>query len=257
MKKPGEWKTGASVCLYKQFTAENLRECADAGITAVEVSAAYAEDFPAIAKEAAACGIELWSTHLRFSHEWDISHETYTESTLTLHEEHLRKAAAAGFKLAVVHPSAEPIADEDRRARLMKSRESLLRLAAFAKALGMRLAVENLPRTCLGHTSGDINYLLTGNPDLGVCLDTNHLLIEDNLNFIRRLGKRIITLHVSDYDFIDERHLLPGDGKNDWPAIMRALAEAGYEGPWMHEVSAGKGSAADLRRTHLMFAAQV
>jgi sugar phosphate isomerase/epimerase len=46
----------------------------------------------------------------------------------------------------------------------------------------------------------------------------------------------IYSLHISDYDFVDERHRLPGDGVNDWSGIFRELERAGYEGPLMYEV---------------------
>ena len=57
------------------------------------------------------------------------------------------------------------------------------------------------------------------------------------------MGGRIITLHVSDYDFVDERHLLPGEGKNPWGEILRALEEVGYDGRFTYEVRAGNGAA--------------
>ena len=43
-------------------------------------------------------------------------------------------------------------------------------------------------------------------------------------------------MHVSDYDFVDERHLLPGEGLNDWPVIVSLLEDAGYDGPFLYEV---------------------
>jgi sugar phosphate isomerase/epimerase len=48
---------------------------------------------------------------------------------------------------------------------------------------------------------------------------------------------RVRTLHVSDYDFIDERHRIPGDGINDWETIMSKLEELDYDGVFMYEVS--------------------
>lgn len=37
---------------------------------------------------------------------------------------------------------------------------------------------------------------------------------------------------------LDERHVLPGEGINDWHAIFDALVRHGYEGPIMYEVPA-------------------
>ena len=39
-----------------------------------------------------------------------------------------------------------------------------------------------------------------------------------------------------DYDFIDERHWLPGEGKVDWRAVYKTLVDGGYQGAWMYEV---------------------
>ena len=37
-------------------------------------------------------------------------------------------------------------------------------------------------------------------------------------------------------DLIDEKHWLPGEGKVDWPAIIKALSDACYQGPWLYEI---------------------
>ena len=59
------------------------------------------------------------------------------------------------------------------------------------------------------------------------------------MDFVHRIGKKIITLHVSDYDFVNERHWLPGEGKNDWQAIYKALQEIEYNGVWLYELGFG------------------
>ena len=186
--------------------------------------------------------IELWSIHLPFSGDLDISlPDERSDKTMKAHMELIPAAAKAGFKIAVVHPSSEPIKDEDRPARLEKSRANLKTLAEYAKSHNIRLAVEDLPRTCLGNCNDDIMYLLNANPELNVCFDTNHLLKQDNTEFINIVGDRIITLHVSDYDFIDERHQLPFVGKNNWKSVITALENAGYNGTWMYEVRLNNG----------------
>jgi sugar phosphate isomerase/epimerase len=43
-------------------------------------------------------------------------------------------------------------------------------------------------------------------------------------------------VHMSDYDFVDEKHWLPGWGDNNWNNIILSLIEAGYDGPFMYEV---------------------
>ena len=247
-----EWKPGASLCFERRFDADFFRDMKAAGLECAELSFSqkdyyeklnFLENAPKIAADAEAAGIELWSIHLPFSGLLDISQgdAEKREFTIKTHKELMAAAAKAGVKVAVVHPSAEPIADDDRPARLAMSKQKLTELAAYAKALGMRLAVENLPRTCLIRNSDEALYMFENNPDLFMVFDTNHCLMQDNTEFVNIVGEHIISLHVSDYDFIDERHVLPFDGKNDWKSIITALENKGYTGPWMYEVGSGNG----------------
>ena len=114
--------------------------------------------------------------------------------------------------------------------------DSLDRLAEMAFAEGVTIAVEDLPRTCLGNTADEIAEIISVNDKLRVCFDTNHLLKDNNVNFMRTLGDKIITVHISDYDFINERHWLPGEGKVDWKDFMTEFNNIGYDGVWMYEL---------------------
>ena len=96
--------------------------------------------------------------------------------------------------------------------------------------------MENLPRTVLGKNSDEVIELISAHPDLKVVFDTNHLLSQDPIEFIKKVGKSIVSTHVSDYDKIDEKHWLPGEGSADFYAIASALEEIGYTGPWLYEV---------------------
>ena len=99
-------------------------------------------------------------------------------------------------------------------------------------------------------------YLLEPYPDLRVCFDTNHLLLETHEQYFRDLGDRIGTVHVSDYDRVDERHALPGDGVIDWPAFHYMLRSSGYDGIFMFEVKSAVGTPAQLteRYNNVIFA---
>ncbi|MBR5679024.1 MAG: sugar phosphate isomerase/epimerase, partial [Clostridia bacterium] len=108
-----------------------------------------------------------------------------------------------------------------------------------ATAAGVTLCLENQPRTCLCRTSDEMLVFLSAIPDLCVVFDTNHSLTEDNVHYIRAVGEKIVSLHISDYDFIDEKHWLPLKGKNDWSGIVAALEEVGYAGRFLYELGAG------------------
>ena len=149
----------------------------------------------------------------------------------------IRLAARMGFTRFILHASGEPIPEEERPARMAQAKKSLRELAQVAAEGGGVLCVEDLPRTCLGRDSDDMLELLSADPRLRSCLDTNHLLREELPAYIRRIGAAIVTTHVSDYDRINERHWLPGEGVIDWPAVLAALADIGYAGPWLYEVA--------------------
>ena len=147
-----------------------------------------------------------------------------------------------GPKKLVLHPSSEPITDEERETRLQNSANSIGRLALAAKGIGAVLCIENLPRTCLGRDSGEIMRLIGDFPEVMVCFDSNHLLQEEHAHFFETVGNRIGTIHASDYDRRDERHWLPGEGVIDWSDFLRRLRASGYKGVFMHEVRAGENA---------------
>lgn len=237
------YKIGLSSC-GKTLNRSLFEKYRAAGIDCIEISPSFEEyktvDYKAIKKYSDENNVSLWSYHLPFWYPdvLDISSpdENIRTSSVEIMSELIKKAADIGIKIFVVHPSSEPVSDENRDMQLEKSGESLCILAETAARCGAEIAVEDLPRSCLGHDSDEILKLISADPRLRVCFDTNHLLIEDNVDFVARLGKKIITLHVSDYDFVNERHWLPGEGKIDWNELYTAIKSAGYNGAWLYEV---------------------
>jgi sugar phosphate isomerase/epimerase len=251
---------GASLSFAGRFDPETLTSYAKAGLSCCELSFSYdyyfnTLDFPknasACGKLAHECGISLWSLHIPFSQHLDISNEDNELRSITLYTNKtlIKAAAEAGISVIVLHPSSEPISAEKRQERMKRSHEAISVLNSVCTENGLRLAVEDLPRTCLCNNSAEMISLLQGT-GAGVVFDTNHSLVEDNPHFIDALssaGIPIHTLHVSDYyrdenGKLDERHCLPGEGINDWDAIFASLEKAGYCGPLMYEVySLSKG----------------
>lgn len=183
-------------------------------------------------------GMNIWTLHLPYGPAFDIStvDEAASAEASRLLCRLMRIAHEWGILMVVLHPSWEPISDEDRPGRLESCRGALSVLADEAEALGIRIAVECLPRTCLGNTGREIGNLLAADPRLGICCDVNHLLKEAPEAFIREQGKRIFTVHMSDCDGKDERHWMPGMGSIRWNEVLRALVLHDYQGPFMFEV---------------------
>ena len=186
-------------------------------------------------------GVELYSFHLPFMpfNDIDISRPDIAEKSVEYLKGYIDNGTKIGIDKFVIHPSGEPIAESDRALRMEISKKSLSILADYAKERGAVICVENLPRTCLGRDSKDMLELLSANDKLVACFDTNHLLGEDPLEFIKAVGDKIVTLHVSDYDFKNERHWLPGEGLLNWKEILEAIKGLNYKGSWLYEISLG------------------
>ena len=235
-------KIGLSINETK-INAEFFRECAEAGINCIELSPTpegnTALDVKAAASLIRACGLEVWSYHLPFLpfEGLDISAPALAKKSVEYLSSLIKRAADAGIRNFVIHSSGEPISDDERSVRMKTAKESLAVLAELALQYGGRLLVENLPRTVLGKNSGEMLELLSAHPSLRAVFDTNHLLCEDAVEFIKALGDKIVSTHVSDYDKIDEKHWLPGEGSADFVGIYKSLLEVGYNGPWLYELS--------------------
>ena len=204
---------GLSSC-GKRLNEELFKSYISSGITHMEISegkaACEAMDFDRIAELAKNSGVILWSFHLPFApfSEIDISNPDLAGATVDYYLGLIKKATAIGIEKFIVHPSGEPISPEDRPLRLACAKEHLALLAQKAAELGAVICVEDLPRTCLGNCSGEMLELLSAHSALRSCFDTNHMLSEDLVSYANAVGDKIVTLHVSDYDFANERPYL-------------------------------------------------
>lgn len=253
------WKAALSVG-PAAMTAETLTELANAGITEIELSCGQLApffdefDYPhrsgAISQLAKENNVNISSVHLPFAPFTKIDPASLDANVrdyaVKVQSELIKAAGAAGVGIAVIHPSGEPYKDEERAARLEVACDVIAKLVDVASAAGVVIALENIPRTCLCRTHDEMQYFLERIPALRVCFDTNHCLIEDNCDYIRAVGDKIVTLHVSDYDFVDEKHWIPGEGKNDWEGIIRTLEEVDYKGRFLYET----GGAAKCREIY-------
>ncbi len=225
-----------------RVTEAHFQQYVQMGVKELELSFAHGThdsiDFKAIKKNADIYGVHLWSFHLPFSAPIDISStdKGVRGDAVAYLSEMTRKAADIGIELMVIHPSREPNEEHERAEKLKNAQCSLSQIAQVAGEYGATIAVENLPRTCLGRNSAEMKQLLTADERLRVCFDTNHLLMQPIKEFILDVGSKIVTTHFSDFDFVNERHWLPGEGKVDWKELIETLETIGYNGPILYEV---------------------
>ena len=121
---------------------------------------------------------------------------------------------------------------EDRSTLYARLRENLAPVVEYAAASGVRVAVEPLNRyeTSVINTVEQALEVLDGLPGegCGLALDTYHMNIEESApaKAIRSAGAALAHVQVCGND-----RGAPGADHQDWPALLGALADAGYRGP--------------------------
>lgn len=244
-------EVGTSTALWGAIpTVEELRQARADGLQWIEVAVNQCyrgvpneEKFPRMRQmkeRLDSAGMQVWSVHLPFSRQLDIS--VSDDSQRAKNVAVLSKMIRWSCELyapqrLVLHPSSEPIADSLREQRIENAIASIRALKTVADAEGVELCVENLPRTCLGNTPEELVRIVDAVPGVGVCFDTNHYTQGTIPHFIEVAGRRIRTVHISDYDFVNECHWLPYEGQIDWGMFRQdLLIKAGYDGVLMYEV---------------------
>lgn len=137
-----------------------------------------------------------------------------------------------GEPLVFAGRAPAPWSAEQIRARSDRTKEGLANVSPFAAKAGCVLALEALNRfetDIVSTTSQAIEVVdAVSSPGLGIVLDTFHMNMEERsiTGAIHAAGSRIVHFQAN------ENHRgFPGTGHLDWPAIMRALVDTGYDGP--------------------------
>lgn len=243
----GEPLTGKSMGRWNDFGLESMKQNHENGLDYIEVTmnnvigkdtAGVQERAARLMAEIETSGLKVWSVHMPYSRKWDISliDDAKRADVVQFMKDMMRVAGTFKPSYIVLHPSAEPVAPDERAERLQNSHASIGELAPVAKEIGAVLCVENLPRTCLGRNGQEMMYLIDGYDEVGLCFDVNHLMYQSHEDFLKAVAKgKIKTVHLSDYNFTDERHLLPGVGHIDWKPLWDGIRANGYDGIFMFE----------------------
>ena len=135
------------------------------------------------------------------------------------------------------------VRDKDLAATRARVLDRLATITPYARAAGIRIALEPLhPMTCGSRSvlnslaiANDWCDALGAEDVYGIAIDTYAVWWDPNLaREIARAGKRICNFHVGDW-LADTRDLrldrgMMGDGVIDIPAIRRLVEQAGYRG---------------------------
>jgi len=138
-----------------------------------------------------------------------------------------------------------------------RSQDEIRKAIPLAEELGVRIAIENVWNNFLLSPLEAARYVdELQSPQVGWHLDCGNLVHYGwPEQWVRILGKRIATLHIKEYSRTKSEktgkwtgfdvEFLKGD--NNWPAIMKAIDEIGYQG-WGIAEQGGAGSPEGLRK---------
>jgi L-ribulose-5-phosphate 3-epimerase len=118
-----------------------------------------------------------------------------------------------------------------------------------AAELGVKISIENVWNDFIMKHGEAVRYLDEINsPHVAWHFDIGNIIyFEDPVDWIKALGKRIARLHIKEFsrDLAMKRGRGAGfaakflEGANNWPAIMKALDEVGYDGWGIAEQGGG------------------
>ena len=141
------------------------------------------------------------------------------------------------FRFLVQHLGTSNEMFDDRKFEAAMT--SIEHLRAFAKPLGVRILLENIPND-LSTPDRLVELIKTAHfDDVGVCFDFGHAHLMSNVSeAFEILKNHIQSTHVHDNKKDKDTHLWPGAGSIDWKQAMELLRSAPHTPPLLLEVEA-------------------
>ncbi len=250
----------SSGAFYPHIATEDTPVAAAAlGFTEMEVmlqtAGEYQPDFARqMATNAAAAGVHIRSVHtLEHFHQVLSPYARRAAEANAMMDSAIEFAAIVGAQVLVWHGPTRAT---------VQSPEAWDRFVAVTKAIAVRcaeagitLALENVSRCALAQVRDVAAFARAvgdfPNESLGFVFDPFQAA-EAGANpfmMLAAMGNRVVNVHISDWLEADpsQRHLPPGDGDLPWPALTRAVAGSGYNGPLIIEGSLGSSDAVATR----------
>lgn len=152
---------------------------------------------------------------------------------------------SVGGRTLVIHPVCLGLKRPGDRIDVNEVR----RIAEYAEARGVRLALENVRNSVwmLDHVLG----VLGPDPEetnLGVCIDVGHAHLSTDAGsepvstYLTRYADSLIHLHLHDNNGARDEHLAIGEGTIDWSRSLVTLRAIGYSGTAVLEIHGSQAS---------------
>jgi sugar phosphate isomerase/epimerase len=147
----------------------------------------------------------------------------------------LELAEQIPFRFLIQHIGITNESFDDRKFEAAMT--SVEHLRAFAKPLGVRILLENIPNE-LSTPERLVEFIQTSHfEDVGVCFDFGHAhMMTDVPQAFETLQGYIHSTHVHDNAKDRDAHLWPGAGSIDWKPAMELLRSAPQTPPMLLEI---------------------
>lgn len=163
----------------------------------------------------------------------------------SLHQAKLYGADAVLLVPAVVR------ADTTYEQAWQRSQKQIRKLVPLAEKLGIIIAVEEVWNRFLLTARDFVQYLDEfDSPMIQAYFDVGNIVHYGvPQHWIRKVGKRIVKVHLKDYRYRSREFVNLGEGDVDWPEVSRAFQEIGYQGAATVELKGGdRAYLADVSR---------
>lgn len=145
------------------------------------------------------------------------------------------------FRFLIQHIGVAGDEFDDRK--LDSAMTSVEHLRAFAKPLGVRLLLENIPNELTTPEQLLLFLRTTHFDDVGICFDFGHAHLAGDLSAaFEQLRDYIHSTHVHDNARDLDMHRWPGDGTIDWKQAIELLRAAPNVPPLLLEVEVPEDS---------------
>jgi len=246
------------------LTEDVLIEAARLDIEEVELLLQTAGEYePAfirtVAQNAASAGVRVHAIHTFHAlHPFFTAYARRTEEARQRFVQAVEAAQTLGAQAVIWHGATREEAREaDGWERFLTVTADL---AGLCHAAGVTLAIENVS-WCVVATVRETRALAARLPDLGPPGSVGFAFdpfqaAEAGANpfmVLAAMEGHIVDVHLSDRRDHDpaRRHLPPGDGDLPWPALLRAIANSGYDGPLVIEGALGNDPPATMARVRV------
>jgi sugar phosphate isomerase/epimerase len=143
------------------------------------------------------------------------------------------------FRFMIQHVGVVNESFDERK--IESAMTSIEHLRAFAKPLGVRLLLENIPNE-LATPDRIVEFLHVSHfDDVGVCFDVGHAhMMSDIPQAFEILKEHIRSTHIHDNAKDRDSHLWPGKGTINWKETMELLRSAPQKPPILLELEDDK-----------------